>query len=92
MKIRATIETEDGPKTIELSGRLGWTLAHLIDAGPRGITPLEAPALRWSSYVHKLRERGVPIETELEEHGGAYCGRHARYRMTCTATAEEVAP
>ena len=58
--------------------RLGWTLAHLIDAGARGVTPLEAPALRWSTYVHRLRERGIPIDTELEEHGGCYNQLRAR--------------
>ncbi|WP_412098986.1 hypothetical protein [Defluviimonas sp. D31] len=83
MKVNVTLSGGDGPRTFRLCGRLGWTLYQLFKAGQRGVTPLECPALRWSSYVHKLRQKGVPIDTEMEEHSGAYSGRHARYRLAC---------
>ncbi len=87
MRIRATLSGGDCPRTFELDGRLGWTLLQLVNAGNDGVTPLERPALRWSGYVHALRKRGIPIETEVEEHGGDYSGRNARYRLACNATA-----
>lgn len=64
---------------IEAKGREAWALNRLIEAGPRGCTPIEQPAPRWSAYVHRLRGLGVPIETRHEPHGGAYAGTHGRY-------------
>lgn len=77
------------PKTIAIvdgvqktfSGRFGWSLEELVNAGNRGITPIERPAPRWSHYVFRLRRRGVRIETIPERHGGRYSGRHGRYRL-----------
>jgi hypothetical protein len=38
---------------------------------------------------------GIPIETEMEDHGGTYKGRHARYRLArvdiVTLTSKEAA-
>lgn len=85
MQINVTLKGGECPRTLELNGRLGWCLYQLIEAGERGVTPLEKPALRWSSYVHQLRRKGIAIDTELETHGGAYEGRHARYRLACDA-------
>mgnify|MGYP003664246654 CR=1 FL=1 len=65
--------------TIEAKGRDAWALNRLIEAGPKGCTPLEEPAPRWSAYVHRLRELNVPIETIWEKHGGTYPGKHGRY-------------
>jgi hypothetical protein len=79
MKIHVKIESGDGLRTLELTGRQAWALVKLAEAGKRGVTPLEAPALRWSSYVHRIRQRGIHIDTHLEAHGGAFAGRHARY-------------
>lgn len=81
MNILATIETGQGPRTLELKNRQGWALYHLAKAGPHGITTIERPALRVAAYVHCLRKRGFNIETDMEAHGGAYRGRHARYRL-----------
>lgn len=86
MKVNVTLGGGECPRTIHLSGRLGWTLYQLAETGERGLTPLEKPALRLASYVHQLRQKGILIDTEIEEHGGAYKGRHARYRLACEAT------
>ncbi|MGJ8583879.1 MAG: winged helix domain-containing protein [Marinosulfonomonas sp.] len=83
MHIHVTIPGGERPRTFELKGRLGWTVLQLAQAGAHGVTSIERPAPRWSAYVHDLRRRGIPIETEMVAHGGAYCGHHARYRLTC---------
>ena len=85
MKIRTTLFLSEQPRTLELKGRLGWTMAQLVDAGAHGVTTIERPAPRLSAYVHSLRKLGVPIETEIETHGGTYSGQHARYRLSCHA-------
>ena len=83
MKIQVTLSLSEQSRTFELQGRLGWTIAQLADAGPRGVTPIERPAPRWSGYVHELRGMGIQIETEMVAHGGTYAGHHARYRLAC---------
>jgi hypothetical protein len=67
------------PFTIEATGREAWALDRLLMAGPKGCTPIDQPAPRWSAYVHKLRKRGVPIDTLPETHGGEFSGTHGRY-------------
>jgi hypothetical protein len=80
-----TVTPEGGDAfTLVATGREAWTLDRLSEAGPRGCTPREEPAPRWSAYVHRLRERGVPIETLREAHGGAYPGWHGRYILRGT--------
>ena len=64
-----------------VSGRPAETLLSLVEAGPRGITSLEAFqagwAVRLAAYVHRLRsECGLAIETRREPHHG---GSHGRY-------------
>lgn len=60
--------------------RLIWALQELISVGAQGLTTLERPALRWSSYVHKLRKlHGLNIETQTERHGPPFEGSHGRY-------------
>lgn len=81
MKIHVKIETGDGPRTLELRGRAAWALCELKAAGRRGVTVLERPAPRWSSYVHKLRGHGIHVDTEIERHGGPFPGNHGRYRL-----------
>ena len=54
-----------------------------MEAGARGVTPLDNPAPRWAAYVHRLRGAGIAIEAAREAHGGAFPGRHARYRLAC---------
>ena len=60
-------------------GRVAWALNALIVAGKQGCTPIDHPGPRWSDYVHKLRKKGLIVETIDEKHAGAYSGTHARY-------------
>ena len=82
MKIQVTLLSEP-PRTFELDGRLGWAMAQLSMAGGQGVATIDRPAPRWSAYVHKLRQRGIQIDTEMEPHHGSYPGQHARYRLAC---------
>ncbi|MGY4355383.1 hypothetical protein ACVWZR_004435 [Bradyrhizobium sp. i1.3.1] len=63
------------------AGREAWTLRHLVDAGPRGLTTIDHPAPRWSHYVYKLRRAGLVISTAHEAHKGDFPGTHGRYRL-----------
>ena len=72
------------PFTIHATGREAWALDRLRAAGPKGCTPRDEPAPRWSAYVHALRERGVPIVTLREAHGGDFAGHHGRYVLRAT--------
>ena len=85
MQIHAKLFLSEQPRTLVLKGRLGWAMTQLVDAGKHGVTTIERPAPRLSAYVHSLRKLGVPIETEIETHGGTYSGQHARYRLSCDA-------
>lgn len=67
------------PFTIYAKGRTAWALDRLRLAGPKGCTPIDQPAPRWSAYVFNLRGLGVPIETVTEPHGGEFSGTHGRY-------------
>ncbi|OSI67642.1 winged helix domain-containing protein [Bradyrhizobium canariense] len=71
------------------AGREAWTLRHLVNAGPRGLTTIDHPAPRWSHYVYKLRKAGLVISTGYEAHRGDFPGTHGRYRLE---TAVEVVP
>ncbi len=75
----------DGP-TITVTGRDAWALQCLVDAGERGVTPLDTPGPRWSGYVHKLRKAGLVIETIHEGHGDPFPGTHARYVLRSNVT------
>lgn len=78
------VHNPDGTsRTVEPIGRDAWTLDELVKAGPRGCTPIDNPAPRWSGYVHKLRNKyGLAIRTIEEKHGGTFSGTHARYVLT----------
>ncbi len=54
--------------------RSRYSLRHLVNAGPAGITTLEQPAPRWSHYVFKLRKAGLVISTDRESHSIGGCG------------------
>ena len=90
MKIQAKIETGDAPLTLNLRGRLAWTMLELVKAGDSGITPLHNPAPRVSHYVMCLRRKGVAIDTEMQPHGGAFPGEHGVYRLKCAVTIQHV--
>lgn len=85
MKIEVTLFSGEQPRTFEFQGRLGWAMMQLAEAGAHGVTTIERPAPRLSAYVHTLRKRGIPIDTEIEAHDGIYSGQHARYRLACDA-------
>jgi hypothetical protein len=59
----------DGVTTDTFTGREAQMLALLLDVGDDGLTSGEAPggwARRTSSYIHKLRQAGLQIETQME--------------------------
>jgi hypothetical protein len=64
---------------LAVPGRQGQALGELIHAGSEGITSLDAPAIRPSDSIFKLRRRGLAIETIYEPHGGEFPGSHGRY-------------
>lgn len=68
----------DEPFTIYAKGHDAWALDRLSEAGPKGCTPIEQPAPRWSAYVFNLRNQRVPIETVTEPHQGEFAGTHGR--------------
>lgn len=73
-------------RSVSLTGRPAWLLAHLAEAAAKGLTARDLPAgLRISGFIHRLRLAGVPIETAYETHRGAFPGHHARYRLACRA-------
>lgn len=80
--VAITVQRGDRPLTFK--GRQAWALHLLIERGAYGVTPLEQPALRWSSYIHRLRRGGLSIDTIPERHGGSFSGEHARYRLAET--------
>ncbi len=75
-----------GDRDIVLPGREAWAMDALIRAGEKGCTPIDHPGPRWSSYTHKLRNKGFVIETVTEMHSGAYAGKHARYVLHSDVT------
>ncbi|MCA3596225.1 MAG: hypothetical protein IOC63_20270 [Methylobacterium sp.] len=79
VRITVEIETERGAITRTFEGRYAWTLARLIEAGARGVTPIERPAPRWSHYVMILRREGLNIETLDIPNSGPFKGTHGRY-------------
>ena len=73
------VEPDLPPREIVLSGRQRWALEALMAAGSEGCSPIDRPAPRWSSYVHRLRRIGIGIETKWHENAGPFEGRHGRY-------------
>lgn len=79
MRVVARIGDGQDAPIREFKGRCAWMLCELVKAGAHGVTTLENPAPRVSDYLHKLRRRGVAIETRYESHSGAYSGAHGRF-------------
>lgn len=77
---------EADPRVVVVKGRDRWALENLMQAGPRGCTPIDHPGPRWSAYVFKLRKAGVSIETIHEPHDGPFPGNHARYCLRSSVT------
>ncbi len=77
--VELLVQRLDTGEMLRLKGREAWTLNCLLEAGQKGVIPLERPAPRWSAYVHTLRKRGLVIVTIDEQHAGPYSGTHGRY-------------
>lgn len=88
--VRYRLTSDPKGHSREAAGRFGWTLLQLHRAGDAGLTSLERPAPRWSHYVWVLRADGVGISTTYEDHGGAFAGRHGRYRLTTPIEVVEI--
>jgi hypothetical protein len=61
--------------------REAWTLSHMLNAGARGLTPIDHPAPRWSHYVYELGRAGLTISIEYEPRSGSFPSTHGRYRL-----------
>lgn len=66
-------------RQLRVRGRQAWALDLLIHADRHGVTTLSHPGPRWGSYIHKLRQTGISIETRNEPHDGIFAEVHARY-------------
>ncbi len=85
--IQLTVEDSSSGRHITVGGRNAWMLRQLIEAGPRGVTPIEQPAPRMSEYVRFLRhDCGISIETVDEKHAGSFPCRHGRYVLRSNLT------
>jgi hypothetical protein len=78
VKMQIRVGDAEG-RPLQFKGRDAWALDALLQAGERGVTPIERPAPRWSHYIHRLRQAGLVVETIHETHAGAYAGHHGRY-------------
>jgi hypothetical protein len=69
MKAQISIRVRILPdgKTLTIFGREAWAVRHLIDAGDKGVTTIDTPGPRWSSYVFDLKAMGLDIETRNEK-------------------------
>ena len=80
LQLVAVVRTLDGgSRNLIVRGRDAWALRKLVDAGKHGISPIETPGPRWSSYIHRLRRMSLEIETLYEWHDGPFPSSHARY-------------
>jgi hypothetical protein len=78
LQVVARIEPDRGP--LQIKGRNAWALLQMVEAGPKGVTPIDNPGPRWSAYVFNLKHKhGLNIETRNEGHRGPFPGNHARY-------------
>jgi hypothetical protein len=78
--IRVRVADPEASGTVKtFQGRAAWALDHLIKAGTKGCTPIDAPGPRWSHYVWLLKRAGLAVETIFKPHGGPYAGSHACY-------------
>ncbi|RWB99028.1 MAG: hypothetical protein EOQ56_19265 [Mesorhizobium sp.] len=87
------VRIEPDGRTKRLDGRAAWMMRKLVDAGKRGVSPLDLPAgVRVAHYIFLIRREGFIVSTEHESHGGSFPGTHARYRLeTAVTILEDVA-
>ncbi len=77
--VHATVLEFGYSRNITVKGQTAKTLLVLVEAGPRGVTALEAStwAYRLAAYCHELRRKhGLSIRTDKESHPGGWHGRH----------------
>ena len=77
--IHATVDVFGYRRSITVKGQTAKALLALVEAGPRGVTALEASswAYRLAAYCHDLRRKhGLSIRTDKENHPGGWHGRH----------------
>ncbi len=75
----ATVFEFGNRRNITVKGQTAKALLALVEAGPRGVTALEAStwAYRLAAYCHDLRRKqGLSIRTDKESHPGGWHGRH----------------
>ena len=68
-----------GRRPLKLTKRAEFFLGELLAAGTAGITTISYPGVRVGDAIHKLRQAGVVIETQYEQHGGDFAGSHGVY-------------
>lgn len=77
--VHATLFEFGYSRNITLKGQTAKALLALVEAGPKGVTALEAAtwAYRLAAYTHILRHKyGLTIRTDKESHPGGWHGRH----------------
>ena len=77
--VHATVFEFGYRRSITVKGQTAKALLALVEAGPRGVTALEAAtwAYRLAAYCHDLRRKhGLSIRTDKESHPGGWHGRH----------------
>ncbi|TJV42422.1 MAG: hypothetical protein E5Y02_14730 [Mesorhizobium sp.] len=78
---------EPDGRTKRLEGRAAWMMTKLVEAGKRGVSPLDLPTgVRVAHYIFLLRREGFVVSTEHESHGGPFPGTHALYRLETEVT------
>ena len=77
---------------MKTSGRQTWAITRLIGAGATGCKPIDDPGTRWSSYVHKLRAKGVNILTIKMQNNGPYGGHFGYYVLLSRVRRQEGTP
>jgi hypothetical protein len=69
------VTREDGSR-VTVRGRDAETMLKLVEKGPRGVSAYDfagGPPFRLAAYVKSLRNVGIAIRTDREDHD---CGWH----------------
>jgi hypothetical protein len=90
MKMTEKTKTDHTPITLQLKGRLPWTLMELVKAGDVGIIPLNNPRPRVPFRTVTLRSKGLAIDSTMQPHGGAFPNEYGVYFLNSSVTIELV--
>ncbi|MBZ9888963.1 hypothetical protein LB559_13520 [Mesorhizobium sp. BR1-1-3] len=86
-KSTVTVRIEPDGRIKRLDGRAAWMMRKLVEAGKRGVSPLDLPTgVRVAHYIFLLRKDGFTVSTQHESHGGQFPGTHALYRLETEVT------